>query len=135
MIAYELRLAPELSQHGRAKLYFVEPAVEYDVWDTPDDVEPRHVVTPYILVSVVPNGHPGARSAETLIFGASPEGTMLDGVELPGSVMGRCSHEAALEAAGYTKVWRRVLEKRLVAAPHGEGGPGSDSYMSFKVGE
>lgn len=131
MIAYELRLAPELSQHGRAKLYFVEPAVEYDVWDMPDDVEPRHVVTPYILVSAVSNG----RSPETLIFGASPEGNPLDWVELPGSVMGRCSHEAALEAAGYTKVWRRVLEKRLVAAPHGEGGPGSDSYMSFKVGE
>lgn len=72
--------------NGTAKLYKVDPPVDYD------DKKTDHVA-----VSAVNS----VWACETYIFPANEKGDVLDWGELPGSQRGDAGHAEVLEQAGY----------------------------------
>jgi len=96
MITKQATLIKEMPHNGisEQKLYQVSPPMRTYYWDeeeTPDEFE-------FVIVSaaIVPMSGP-----ETYIFGADPDGEIIDWGELPGSYKGGLNHKRALRDAGY----------------------------------
>lgn len=78
---------------GDARLYKLTPPLEYEVYG--DDAKS----TEYVVASATNVMFSGP---ETYLFAASPDGEILDWLELPGSFRGGLDHERALRNAGYS---------------------------------
>lgn len=99
---------------GHAALYQLEPALTVQRYDNSIDV------IEYVIVSTVET----SVGVETMAFASDPHGTLLSWEEIDGRP-GCAAHRPVLLDMGYPYViepGQRAIE---------EGGPGSDSYMSF----
>ncbi len=81
--------------NGEARLYHLSEPLEGYNWGYEEEENPRY---DYVVVSAA---HAMLSGPETYIFGATPEGAVMDWTELPGSFRGGWDHEVALNDAGY----------------------------------